>query len=172
LTNITDAKFRYYGISPFEIEIIYEVLKKSFGLREEQLGHVDESLASVVEIYFPVSFDESFFTWFPGESWFKIKEVLKEMAKRRGRRDIKIVFEFCGYTTTRPRIRFSLKGKKDREFEQAIEKIEYMVDTINMQTNRYSEDIVEVEYSYSEDNHRWIPYIITANHRAENDKRS
>ncbi len=78
---------------------------------------VDENLASVVEIYFPVSYDESFFTWFPGQSWFKIKEVLKEMAKRRGRRDIKIVFEFCGNATNRPRVRFSLKGKKDKEFE-------------------------------------------------------
>lgn len=169
---MTDAKLRYYGISPFEIEIIYEVLKKSFGLREEQLMHIDENLASVVEIYFPVSFDESFFTWFPGESWFKIKEVLKEMAKRRGRRDIKIVFEFCGNLTNRPRVRFSLKGKKDREFELAIEKIEYMVDTINTQLNTYLGDIVEVEYSYSEDNHRWIPNVTTASYRAENDKRS
>lgn len=172
MANITDAEIKYYGISPFEIEIIYDVLRKSFGLREEQLMHVDENLASVVEIYFPVTFDESFFTWFSAESWFKIKEVLKEMTKRRGRRDIKIVFEFCGYSTNRPRVRFTLKGKKDREFEIAIEKIEYMVDAINMQINTYSEVIDEVEYSYSEDNHRWVPNFITGNHRLENDKRS
>ena len=172
MANITDAEIKYYGISPFEIEIIYDVLRKSFGLREEQLMHVDENLASVVEIYFPVTFDESFFTWFSAESWFKIKEVLKEMTKRRGRRDIKIVFEFCGNATNRPRVRFSLKGKKDKEFELAIEKIEYMADSINMQLNTYSDDIVEVEYSYNEDNHRWIPYVTTASYRTENDKRS
>jgi hypothetical protein len=65
-----------------------------------------------------------------------------------------------------------LKGKKDREFDLAIEKIEYMADSINMQLNTYSDDIVEVEYSYSEDNHRWIPYVTTASYRTENDKRS
>ena len=65
----------------------------------------------------------------------KSKKVLKEMTRRRGKRDIKIVFNFCGNTDDSPaRVRFTLKGRNGREFEIAIEKIEYMVDIISMQT--------------------------------------
>ena len=78
----------------------------------------------MVEIGFPVSYDDSFFSWFSVERWFKIKEVLKEMARRRGKRDIKIVFHFCGNTDNSPAsVRFILKGNLG-EFEIAIEKID------------------------------------------------
>jgi len=164
LADTPNARFRYYGISPFEIEIIYDVLKETFGLEEEQLEHVDEKIASVIEIYFPIAYDESFFTWFSPERWFKIKEVLKEMTKRRGKRDIKIVFDFCGNMADKPRVRFDLKSKNGREFELAIEKIEYMVDTINIQLKTYSNSIDVVEYSYNEEIHKWVPNITRTDH--------
>ena len=53
---------RYYGISPFEIEIIYDVLKESFELQEEQLAPIDKNIVSMVEIELPVSYDDSFFS--------------------------------------------------------------------------------------------------------------
>ncbi|MGA7899445.1 MAG: hypothetical protein WA395_12870 [Nitrososphaeraceae archaeon] len=165
MADKTNAKFRYYGISPFEIEIIYDVLKESFELQEEQLAPIDENIVSMVEIELPVSYDDSFFSWFSAERWFKIKEVLKEMTRRRGKRDIKIVFNFCGNTDDSPaRVRFTLKGRNGREFEIAIEKIEYMVDIISMQLKTLSHIIDEVEYLYDENNHRWFPSISKADH--------
>ena len=114
----------------------------------------------MVEIELPVSYDDSFFSWFSAERWIKIKEVLKEMARRRGKGGIRIVFDFCGNTDDSPtRVRFLLKGRSGREFEIAIEKIEYMVDTIKMQLKKLPCDIDEVEYLYDEKNHRWFPSI-------------
>jgi hypothetical protein len=165
LADKTNAKFRYYGISPFEIEIIYDVLNESFELQEEQVALIDENIVSMVEIELPVSYDDSFFRWFSAERWFKIKEVLKEMAKRRGRRNIKIVFDFCGNPDDSPaRVRFTLKGRNNREFEIAIEKIEYMADIISMQLKTLSHNIEEVEYLYDENNHKWFPSISKADH--------
>lgn len=165
MADKTDAKFRYYGISPFEIEIIYDVLKESFELQEEELASIDENIVSMVEIELPVSYDDFFFRWFSAERWFKIKEVLKEMAKRRGNRDIKIVFDFCGNTDDIPaRVRFTLKGRNGKEFEIAIEKIEYMVEIISMQLKTFSHNIDEVEYLYDENNHRWFSSITKADH--------
>lgn len=160
MTSDSYAKFKHYGISPFEIEVIYDVLKESFELQEEQLVPIDENTMSMVEIELPVSYDDSFFSWFSAERWIKIKEVLKEMARRRGKSGIRIVFDFCGNTDDSPaRVRFLLKGRSGREFEIAIEKIEYMVDTIKMQLKKLPCDIDEVEYLYDEKNHRWFPSI-------------
>lgn len=167
LSSKTRAKFRYFGISPFEIEVIYDILKESFELQEEQLEANNGYFISIVEIEFPVLYDESFFNWFSAERWFRIKEVLKEMAKRRGKKDIKIVFDFCGTTCYSPqRIRFTLKGKNSREFEIAIEKIEYMVDILNMQLKTFSQHLDEIEYLYNEINHRWYPSIARTGHES------
>ena len=98
----------------------------------------------------------------------KSKKVLKEMTRRRGKRDIKIVFNFCGNTDDSPaRVRFTLKGRNGREFEIAIEKIEYMVDIISMRLKTLSHIIDEVEYLYDENNHRWFPSISKADHREQ-----
>jgi hypothetical protein len=169
LCNKTKAKFRYYGISPFEIEIIYDILRKSFELQEEQLTPNDTSFVSVVEIGFPVSYDESFFRWFSIERWFKIKEVLKEMAKRRGKRNIKIVFHFSRTPyKSLASVTFILKGKNTRQFEMAIERIEYMVDIVDIQLKSFPRHLNEIVYLYNENIHRWYPSIAaTGNESSE-----
>ena len=91
------AKFRYYGIAPFEIEVIYSTLNGSFEVLEEQLLTDDNSqYVSMVEIEFPVPFGESFFQFFTMERWYKIKGIIKEMKRRRGKKGIKAFLSFCG----------------------------------------------------------------------------
>ena len=163
--NETSANFRYYGISPFEIEIIYDILRESFELQEEQLTPNDTNFVSMVEIGFPVSYGESFFRWFSVERWFKIKEVLKEMAKRRGKRNIKIVFHFCRTSyNSLASVTFILKSKNTRQFEMAIEKIEYMVDIVEIQLKSFPTHLNEIVYLYNENNHRWYPSVAGPGH--------
>jgi hypothetical protein len=169
LCNNTKAKFRYYGISPFEIEIIYDILRESFELEEEQLTPNDTSFVSMVEIGFPASYDESFFRWFSVERWFKIKEVLNEMAKRRGKRNIKIVFHFSKTPyKSLASVTFILKSKNTRQFEMAIERIEYMVDIVDIQLKSFPRHLNEIVYLYNENIHRWYPSIVaTGNESSE-----
>ncbi|MDQ6666602.1 MAG: hypothetical protein M3Y53_00060, partial [Thermoproteota archaeon] len=77
------AKFHYYGIAQFEIEVIYSALRGVFGLVDElQLPIEDTQYVSMVEIEFPIPFGESFFQIFTMERWYKIKGLIKEMKRR------------------------------------------------------------------------------------------
>ncbi len=50
------AKFHYYGIAQFEIEVIYGALKDVFGrVDEEQLPTEDTQYVSMVEMEFPIA---------------------------------------------------------------------------------------------------------------------
>jgi hypothetical protein len=88
----------HYGISPWEIEIIYDTLNRSFGVEEKQLTPDDPQYVSMVEIRFPVPYNETFFQQeFTMDSWFKIKGVIKDIKKRRGRKGIKVFIIFAGF---------------------------------------------------------------------------
>ena len=155
------AKFYYYGISPFEIEAIYSTLKRFFGaVEEQQLQANDASYASMIEIGFPIPFDESFFQVLTLEGWFRIKSLIKEMKRRRGKKGIKIFLRFNGIMEgINSQLLFSLLNKNDRNFEMGLEKIEYLVDIIPVQLDKLPANVEVVEYSYDEVNHKWNPHI-------------
>jgi hypothetical protein len=159
------AKFRYYGLAPFEIEVIYTALKGSFDIWEEQLP-IDESsqYVSMVEIEFPVPFSESFFQFFTMERWYRIKGIIKEMKRRRGKKGIKAFLNFCGIMSEiKSQLIFSLTNKSNRQFEMGIEKIEYLVDIIPLQLGALPPNIKEITYSYDEVNFRWRPDAAVGN---------
>ena len=158
------AKFHYYGIAQFEIEVIYGALKDVFGrVDEQQLPIEDIQYVSMVEIEFPVPFSESFFQMFSMDRWHKIKGLLKEMKRRRGgRRGVKAFISFCGIAPgeIKPRLIFLLMNKNNRNFEMAIEKIEYLVDIIPVQIQIFpgTNNMNEIVYCYDELSFKWNPY--------------
>ena len=159
------AKFHYYGIAQFEIEVIYGALKDVFGrVDEEQLPAEDTQFVSMVVIEFPIPFGESFFQKFSMDRWHKIKGLLKEMKRRRGgRRGVKAFISFCGIAPEeiKPRLIFSLMNKNNRNFEMAIEKIEYLVDIIPVQIQIFpatNDNMDEIVYCYDEVSFKWNPY--------------
>ncbi|HET7149750.1 MAG TPA: hypothetical protein VFI73_14790 [Candidatus Nitrosopolaris sp.] len=159
------ARFHYYGIAQFEIEVIYSALKGVFGSVDElQLPIEDIQYVSMVEIEFPIPFGESFFQIFTVERWYKIKGLIKEMKRRRGsRRGVKAFISFSGITPAelKPRLIFSLMSKNNRHFEMAIEKIEYLVDIIPIQMQNFpatGNNMEEIVYHYDELNFKWDPY--------------
>ena len=155
------AKFYYYGLSPFEIEAIYSTLKRFFGVVEDQqLQANDASYASMIEIGFPIPFDESFFKVLTLEGWFRIKSLIKEMKRRRGKKGIKIFLRFDGIMERiNSQLLFSLLNKNDRDFEMGLEKIEYLVDIIPVQLDKLPANAELIEYSYDEASHKWSPHI-------------
>lgn len=161
--NERTAAFSHYGISPWEIEVIYDTLKRSFEVEEKQLEVEDTQYASMIEIEFPIPYNESFFQSFTIESWFKIKGVLKDIKRRRGRKLFKAFLRFAGIgEDTTSVVVFPLLSKGDRQFEMSLEKIEYIVDIVPIQLKSLPQKI-EVWYMYDEITSKWNPSIARSN---------
>jgi len=154
------ASFRHYGISPWEIEVIYDTLRRSFEVEESQLQPDDPQYVSMIEIGFPLQYGEVFFQEFTMESWLKIKGVIKDAKFRRGRKGLKAFVRFAGFGNDQVvSVVFPLLSKKDRPFEMGIEKIEYMVDIVPIQLTAIPPTAEEIWYSYDEDTFRWSPAV-------------
>ena len=157
----TAAAFYHYGISPWEIEVIYDTLSRSFGVEEKQLSPDDPQYVSMVEILFPVPYNETFFQQeFTMDSWLKIKGVIKDVKRRRGRKGIKALIKFAGFgNNNKIGIVFPLQSKGDRQFEMSIEKIEYLADIVPVQLQLIPSDVEEIWYLYDEASYRWSPSV-------------
>ena len=155
------ATFYHYGISPWEIEVIYNTLNRSFEVEENQLPPDDPQYVSMIEIGFPVRFNETFFQQeFTMDSWFKIKGVIKDVKKRRGRKNIKAFIRFAGFgSNEKIGIVFPLQSKGDRQFEMGIEKIEYLVDIVPVQLQLIPPGAEEIWYLYDEASSKWSPSV-------------
>ena len=97
---------RYYGISPWEIEVIYNIFNEKFEVIQEATDRDEyfkgwnagsrEEFVSALTITIPLPFSEEFFKWFGFKAWEKVKSIIKEMKRRRGNRKaiwIEILFE-------------------------------------------------------------------------------
>jgi hypothetical protein len=155
------ATFYHYGVSLWEIEIIYDTLNRSFEVEEKQLQPDDPQFVSMIEVGFPVPFDESFFQTFTMESWFKIKGVIKDVKRRRGRKGVKAFIRFAGS----PAVVFPLLNKGDRQCEMGIEKLEYVVDVVPLQIKSIPPNTEEVWFSYDEASYKWSPSVAKSSDR-------
>ena len=155
------ATFYYYGISPWEIEVIYDTLNRSFEVEETQLLPDDPLYVSMVEIGFPVPFGESFFQdQFTMDSWFKIKGLIKDVKRRRGKKGIKAFLRFAGFdNNNRVALIFPMLSKGDRQFEMSIEKIEYLVDVVSYQLKLIPSGTEELWYMFDEASYKWNPSV-------------
>ncbi len=150
-------KLEYFGISPLEIEVIYDTLSK-FSVVDEGKILVDESeYVSLLNIEFPVAYDEYFFESFGFDNWQKIKYVFKEMKRRRGRKRFKITLSFCGISTDiNSKLVFSLTSEIGPQFEYAIEKIEHIIDTIHIEIKNLESKRQSMSYTYDAIAMKWV----------------
>ena len=149
-------KLEYVGVSPFEIEVIFKTLSK-FSLVDEKILIEEPNYVSVLNIEFPVPYDEYFFQSFGLDSWQNIKDLFKEMKRRRGRKGLKILLSFSGITTdTNSKLVFSLTSEIGAQFEYAIEKIEHMIDAINIQIKNLETKRQFISYTYDAITMKWV----------------
>jgi hypothetical protein len=119
---------------------------------------VEESeYVSLLNIEFPVAYDEYFFQSFGFDNWRKIKYVLKEMKRRRGRKRFKITLSFCGISADiNSKLVFSLTSEIGSQFEHAIEKIEHIIDTIHIEIKNLESKRQSVSYTYDAIAMKWV----------------
>lgn len=153
----TIIKLEYFGISPFEIEVIYNTLSKFLVVDEGKILVEESEYVSLLNIEFPVAYDEYFFQSFGFDNWQKIKYVFKEMKRRRGRKRFKITLSFCGISTDiNSKLVFSLTSEIGPQFEFAIEKIEHIIDTIHTEIKNLESKRQSVSYTFDAIAMKWV----------------
>lgn len=148
------TSLKYYGISPWEIEVIYGFLNSRFTIVQEEIQPNDEEFVSFLEMNIPLAFNDEFFKWFDYKRWEKIKDVFKEMKRRRGSGNaIKIQLNFLGT----PKIVFVLDVENKQWYDNAIEKIDFVLELLPYHLNpeKLPSDIIEISYKFDTESVRW-----------------
>ena len=155
-------RFSHSGISLAESETIYNILNKTFHVIEEdqEFQFKDPSLLGIVKINFPLPFCDPFFELF-SEGWFSMKHVLKDMRRRRGKRGLAVHFYFTGFIQNeeifQTDIIFQINDVSQKEFEMAIEKIEYLVDAVSAELVKVQQEMTsQVTYAYDPLRRKWL----------------
>ena len=155
------VSLRYYGISPWEIEVIYDLFNGKFMILQEEIEmeESEETFVSALTIDIPLPFSEEFFKWFEFKAWEKVKSIIKEMKRRRGKgHAILIEIIFAG----NPNVRFVTDSDENHDFNSAIEKIDFVVELLqyHLKDNNIPDNPTEVLYKYDIESGKWRLYSI------------
>ena len=150
------VSLRYYGVSPWEIEVIYDLFNGKFMISQEEIemDESEETFVSALTIDIPIPFSEEFFKWFEFKACEKVKSIIKEMKRRRGKgHAIMIEIIFAG----NPNVRFLTDSDENHDFNSAIEKIDFVVELLpyHLNDNNISNDSTEVLYKYDIVSGKW-----------------
>ncbi|MEJ2260470.1 MAG: hypothetical protein P8X83_02255 [Nitrosopumilaceae archaeon] len=152
--NGLKTHLKYYGISPWEIEVLYSYLNARFSISQEEIEQEDEDFVSFLEWEIPLTFNEEFFKWFEFKRWEKIKAVFKEMKRRRGSGNaLKIKIDFLG----NPKISFILDTDEKQWYDNAIEKLDFVLELLpyHMNPEKLPSDVSELIYRFDPKAIRW-----------------
>lgn len=148
------VSLKYYGVSPWEIEVLYGILHDMFMVDQILETEQDDNYSTKLEIIFPLEFNTEFFQWFGNTRWDKVKAILKELKRRRGGgRTIKIELCFSG----KPNIKFVIDVDEHRWFNTSIEKIDFILELLPYQLDpqKIPENIIEIVYNFDVSSTRW-----------------
>ena len=145
---------RYYGISPWEIEVLYNLFNGKFEIIQEEIEQTELNFVSALTIMIPLPFSEEFFKWFGFRAWEKAKSIIKEMKRRRGKGHaiiVEILF------TGDPNVRFVTDLSENHNFNSAIEKIDSVVELLpyHLNDSNIPNDLSEAVYKYDIESGRW-----------------
>jgi len=152
--NGLKTHLKYYGISPWEIEVLYSYLNARFSISQEEIEQEDEDFVSFLEWEIPLTFNEEFFKWFEFKRWEQIKAVFKEMKRRRGSGNaLKIKIDFLG----NPKISFILDTDEKQWYDNAIEKLDFVLELLpyHMNPEKLPSDVSELIYKFDPKAIRW-----------------
>jgi len=152
--NTLKTRLRYYGISPWEIEVMYSYLNSRFLIMQEEIEPNDENFVSFLDWDIPLAFNEEFFQWFEFKRWEQIKSVFKEMKRRRGSGNaLKIRINFLG----NPKIIFVLDIDEKQWYDNAIEKMDFVLELLPYHINpeKLPSDVSEITYKFDSGAIRW-----------------
>ena len=145
---------RFYGISPWELEVLYSLLNGLFVVGEQPDVEQEEEYTSMVNIAFPLAFNDAFFKWFGDSRLDKLKGILKEMKRRRGSgKTLRVYMKFTG----KPNITFVIDLDERNQFDAGIEKIDFVLELIPYQLDpkKLPKGVNEITYYFDEKIARW-----------------
>ena len=145
---------QYYGISPWEIEVIYGLFNHRFVVKQDETEQTEEEFVSVLNVPIPLSFNEEFFKWFEYKRWDNVKSIFKEMKRRRGRgKALKINLSFSG----NPQIRFIVDSEDYNWFINSVEKIDFVLELLpyHLDPEKMPRGVTEVIYKFDSEAARW-----------------
>lgn len=148
------VSLRYYGISPWEIEVLYSLLHDMFLVEQNPEAEQEDDYTSFIGVYFPVQFSDEFFKWFGHSRWDKVKGILKEMKRRRGQGlTIKTYVKFSG----RPNITFIVDLEDNRMFNSAVEKIDFTLELLpyHLDPQKIPQNTTDIIYEFDKNTNRW-----------------
>ena len=148
------VRLRYYGISPWEIEVVYNLFNEKFEIIQEEIDQTGVNFVSALTIVIPLTFSEEFFKWFEFRAWERVKHIIKEMKRRRGKGNaiiVEILF------TGNPNVRFVTDLNENHNFNSAIEKIDFVVELLpyHLNDNNIPNNLSEAVYKYDIESGKW-----------------
>lgn len=145
---------RFYGVSPWELEVLYSLLHNSFNVQEDPNASPDEDFTTMVDIKFPLEFNETFFKQFGVMRWDKMKGIIKEMKRRRGGgKSFRVYIKFSG----KPSIVFMIDLDDRHSFDTAIDKIDFVLELLpyHLDPKKIPKEITKVSYQFDDTTGRW-----------------
>lgn len=149
------ASVDYFGVSPWEVEVVYELFAERFRVKQFELAEPEPDFVSVLRLHIPLEFNEEFFKWFEYRRWDKVKFMFKEMKRRRGNaKGLKIDINFIGM----PNIGFTLDVHDKNWFDNALEKLDFVIELLPFQLDSVSSiphEISKVIYKFDVETRKW-----------------
>ncbi|MDE1765917.1 MAG: hypothetical protein KGI27_06540 [Thaumarchaeota archaeon] len=145
---------RFYGVSPWELEVLYSLLNSLFLVEEDPQEQPDEDFTTLIDIVFPLAFNDAFFKWFGRDRWDKAKAILKEFKRRRGGgKALRVYIKFVG----KPSIKFVLDIGDRSLFDSAMEKMDFVLELLpyHLDPQKIPKNVSEVTYHFDERTQRW-----------------
>jgi hypothetical protein len=153
-SNKLPLSLRFYGISPWELEVLYSLLHNLFQVQEHPEEEPEEDFATMIDVTIPLAFNDAFFKWFGGPRWDKTKAILKELKRRRGGgKTLRAYIKFVG----NPSIKFTIDLEDRNLFDAAVEKIDFVLELLpyHLDPRKIPRNITEVQYYFDYRTGRW-----------------
>jgi len=136
------------------MEVLYGLFNNKFKIIQEETTQIDTNFVSELIITIPVQFSEEFFKWFEFRAWERVKHIIKEMKRRRGKGNaiiVEILF------TGNPNVRFVTDLNENHNFNSAIEKIDFVVELLpyHLNDNNIPNNLSEAVYKYDIESGKW-----------------
>jgi hypothetical protein len=150
---------KFYGISPWELEVLYSLLHNLFNVQEDPNAEQEEDFTTMMNITFPLAFNEVFFKQLGVARWDKMKGIIKEMKRRRGGgKSLRVYIRF----NANPSISFVIDLDERRSFDTSVDKIDFVLELLpyHLDSKKIPKSITQIVYQFDDTTEKWK---ITAN---------
>ncbi len=145
---------KFYGISPWELEVLYSLLHNLFNVQEDPNAEQEEDFTTVIDVTFPLAFNEAFFKQLGVTRWDKMKGIIKEMKRRRGGgKSLRVYIRF----TANPSIVFTIDLDERHSFDTAVDKIDFVLELLpyHLDPKKIPKSITQVSYQFDDMTGKW-----------------